>query len=497
MPSAVSSSRACAARSSASVSSCGIVWRRRCRQLVLGHPLPDLAQVVGAIHDAVHLHRRGVGDDARVEDLEHVPVDELRPALGLGRVGRRRRLRHQLLDLSDVDQQLLVGREHLLRRRLQLRHVGAALGHEVLVGDQCVELRHQVGLGRARHRRELRRERRQVGRNLVGLELVERDAFVEQDGAAAAAEPAARAAAAARRRRAEVDDAVALLEADDDFLVHARVDDVRVLVVDREAGAADRRALRRQAHRQARPRLAAVGRLEEAVLAVAVVIGPGAAVVLVGRRDDDVRVARVDDEVADAPVLHRAEVRPGLAAVDRLEQAAFAVHLVVVELAFGGDVDDVGVLGVDGDHRDEEALLQADVRPRLAGVGRLPHPVAVGAGAGVHRLAGAEVQDVGVRRGDGKPAHALGGVFLEDRLEVDAAVDGLPDAAARHEHVVGLALAAGHGVAADASGEGHRPHPAPGELVEVVGRERGLGLLLRVLRIAERPENADRYCQCT
>ena len=91
----------------------------------------------------------------------------------------------------------------------------------------------------------------------------------------------------------------------------------------------------------------------------------------------------------------------------------------------------------------------------------------------------------------------LGAVALEDRLEVNAAVDGLPDAAGGHQHVVGLALAAGHRVAADASGEGHRPDPAPGELVEVVGGDDALGLLLRVLGVAERPEHADGQGQGT
>jgi len=51
---------------------------------------------------------------------------------------------------------------------------------------------------------------------------------------------------------------------------------------------------------------------------LAVDIGPGPPVELIGLGDDDVEVARVDDEVADAPVGERPEPLPRLAAVDVL-----------------------------------------------------------------------------------------------------------------------------------------------------------------------------------
>ena len=158
----------------------------------------------------------------------------------------------------------------------------------------------------------------------------------------------------------------------------------------------------------------------------------------------------------------------------RLVEAALAVHLVVVELAFGRDVDDVRVLGVDRDLGDEVALLQADLRPGLAGVGRLPDAVAVGARAGVHRLARAEVEDLRIGRRDGQVAHAHVAVLVEDGLEVRAGVLGLPEAAARGQDVVGRRLTRGHGELGDPAREGDRADPAPAELVEVVGRDLGL-----------------------
>ena len=231
----------------------------------------------------------------------------------------------------------------------------------------------------------------------------------------------------------------------------------------------------RKAFGELLPGLAAVGRLVEVVARLAVDEGPGPAVGLVGLGDDDVEVARVDDEVADAAVVEGPGALPGLAAVGRLVEAALAIHGVVVELAFRGDVDDVRVLGVDLDLVDEIALFEPDVRPGLPGVGRFPDPVAVGARAGVHRLARAEVEDVGIGRGDGERAHAHVAVLVEDGLEVRARVLGLPDPAAGGQDVVGRGLPGGHGEFGDPAREVDGPDPAPGQLVEIVGRDLRLG----------------------
>ena len=49
--------------------------------------LPGLALIVGPVDDAGALDRLLVAQDAGVEDLEDVAVDDLGAALGLGRVG--------------------------------------------------------------------------------------------------------------------------------------------------------------------------------------------------------------------------------------------------------------------------------------------------------------------------------------------------------------------------------------------------------------------------
>ena len=103
--------------------------------------------------------------------------------------------------------------------------------------------------------------------------------------------------------------------------------------------------------------------------------------------------------------------------------------------------------------RADLAVLLPDVLPGLAGVGGFVDAVAgldVAADVG---LAGADVDDVGIGRGDGEGADGLGGLVVEDRLPVDAAVAGFPDAARGNGGVIGERIA----------GHTHRTrHPAAG-----------------------------------
>src|SRR5205807_1957646 len=82
-------------------------------------------------------------------------------------------------------------------------------------------------------------------------------------------------------------------------------------------------------------------------------------------------------------------------------------------------------------------LLLPDVLPGLAGVGRFVDAVAGLDVAADVRLAGADVDHVGVGRGDGQRADGLGRLVVEDGLPADAAVAGFPDAAGRDGGVVG------------------------------------------------------------
>ena len=81
--------------------------------------------------------------------------------------------------------------------------------------------------------------------------------------------------------------------------------------------------------------------------------------------------------------------------------------------------------------------VEADVRPRLAGVGRLVGAAALNDVAADVRLAGADVDDVGIRGGDGDRAdRRVVDQAVGHRLPGRAAVGRLPQAAAGRAHVV-------------------------------------------------------------
>ena len=322
--------------------------------------------------------------------------------------------------------------------------------------DELVQLLDEVGFRLGLYRREL--DHLGDGRvDLEGLEPVEIPAVAEQP------------------ERPEVGTPVAQGESQVILLVDPGVDDVRVLLEDGQPGAAEIDP-DGQALGELLPGRSPVGRLVEIVARLAVDVRPGPPEGLIGGGDDNIRVAGVDDEIRHSPVLDGEDVGPGLPPVDRLEQAPLGFRPVVIKLAFGRDVDEVRILGVDGDLRDIIALFQAGPGPGLSGVGGLPDAVAVGAGAGVHGLPCAEIEDVGIGRRDRQIAHAHVAVLVENGLERDSRVLGFPEAAAGRENVVGDGLAAGHGEFGDPAREIDRTDPAPGELVEVIGRERDRAL---------------------
>ena len=92
---------------------------------------------------------------------------------------------------------------------------------------------------------------------------------------------------------------------------------------------------------------------------------------------------------------------------------------------------------MDADPRDRLRLLQADVRPRLAGVGGLVDAVALDDVAAQLGLAHPGVDDVGIRRRDRDGADRRGlDLLVGDRPPRQAAVGRLPDAAAGRAEVV-------------------------------------------------------------
>src|SRR5581483_5446034 len=107
---------------------------------------------------------------------------------------------------------------------------------------------------------------------------------------------------------------------------------------------------------------------------------------------------------------------------------------------------DLRVGRVDHDAADPARLVEPHARPRLAGVGRFVDAVADGDVAANPRFAGAGPDDIRIRRRDSERSNRLGGLAVEDRAPVRAAVGGLVDAARRAAGVIHQRIAgnAGH-----------------------------------------------------
>ena len=142
---------------------------------------------------------------------------------------------------------------------------------------------------------------------------------------------------------------------------------------------------------------------------------------------------------------------PALAPVDGAKHAALGVGSERV--ADRGHQHDVGVGRVDDQGPDLAGILQADAGPGLAAVDRLVDAVAPGDVAAQGALAGADVEDVMVRRCDRDGADREVGLLVEDRRPAGSGIDRLPNPARRRAEIEQARLArhAGHRVRAAAA----------------------------------------------
>ena len=179
-----------------------------------------------------------------------------------------------------------------------------------------------------------------------------------------------------------------------------------------------------------RPVLAAVGGLEEAAARTAGAEGPTLAAEIPHRGIDRVRFQRAHGQHAAAgrSIAARQHFAPRLAAVAGLVDAALVV--VVPQMAGGTRVNRVAVLRIDQDPGDVLGILQADIGPVLAAVGRFVDAVADRDAVAHPGLAGAHPHDLRIGGIDGDGADRLHVRLVEHRLEGGAAVDRLPHAAA-------------------------------------------------------------------
>src|SRR5438132_4662334 len=184
-------------------------------------------------------------------------------------------------------------------------------------------------------------------------------------------------------------------------------------------------------------------------------------------RIDDPRIVRIDRQIARPGVLVAVEhALTGLASVARSADAALGGRSA--RLPAGRAVRGVRILRVDADLTDVARLLEPEMRPGLAGVGRPVDDITVRDVAADAALAHSNIDDVRIGQGDGDAAN--GRAFEEAIarvLPVLAAVHRLPHAAAGRAEVERVAIL---GIRCDRT---HAPAAirtctAPFELVEEV-----------------------------
>src|SRR5439155_8674583 len=124
-----------------------------------------------------------------------------------------------------------------------------------------------------------------------------------------------------------------------------------------------------------------------------------AALALVRGSEQNIRIARVHDQIGHAGVFANLdETGPVLATVGGLVKTAIAAALP--KRAGHRGVDDAGVARIDQDARDVLGLAQAHIAPGAAAILALIDAVPVGDAALVVVLAGAYPDDRGILRVD-------------------------------------------------------------------------------------------------
>ena len=163
------------------------------------------------------------------------------------------------------------------------------------------------------------------------------------------------------------------------------------------------------------------------------------------RRKDHVRVVKSVLNIPRAIGVFRLEnVRPRFAAVSR----AIDAGTVMFSVALSRTDHDIWVLRIDDDLVYLGRFLEADMHPRLAGIVRSVHTVALRA---PYRIAGADIDNVRIGRRDLHRADAVNiGELVKNREPGNACISRFPNTARRSPQVENAGLADGTGYGRDA-----------------------------------------------
>ena len=192
----------------------------------------------------------------------------------------------------------------------------------------------------------------------------------------------------------------------------------------------------RQAAGELRPVVAAVHRPVDTATRTAAVETPQRPLPLVHGREQRHRIARIHGEVDRARVLVDVEDE-----FPRLTPVHRPVHAALgvgaPQATHGRHVGHVRIPGMDLDAGDVVRRLEPEVRPGPAGIRRPEHAHPPRRGLAVLRFARADPHDVRVRRGEGDVPDGEHRLVVEERFERASTVDRLPHATRRHANVEG------------------------------------------------------------
>src|SRR5580704_15317552 len=107
----------------------------------------------------------------------------------------------------------------------------------------------------------------------------------------------------------------------------------------------------------------------------------------------------------------------------------------------GSNQDDVGIARVDDDRAYVTRVLQADVGPGASGVGGLVHSVAVRNVAAEAGFAAAGVKNIGIRIRHCNRANGRNALMIEHRRPCHTAVGALEDTSGNRAEIVGIGIA--------------------------------------------------------
>ena len=161
---------------------------------------------------------------------------------------------------------------------------------------------------------------------------------------------------------------------------------------------------------------------------------PWGAPALVGRSVEHVGVDRIQRQRADASVFVDLEnLFPAATAVERAEHTSLSSR--APQAPKGSDEHALGIGGIEHDFSDMPRINETLVRPRLACIDRLVHTVAETRALSIVGLAGADPNDLRVRRRNHNIANRGRRVLVEDGCPRRAVIDRFPQLTGRGSNV--------------------------------------------------------------